>query len=108
MASLKPSVLVKSGVAASLWLCCLVLMAGNCAAAIGDVVAIFRSPGGWPEGLASNGQYLWNADGYGGRIYVLDPSDGSIVRDYPCPGSFPEGLAFANGYLYNCRTGIRV
>ncbi|MBN2053546.1 glutaminyl-peptide cyclotransferase [bacterium] len=74
----------------------------RCRAALGDVVQSFPSPGSWPEGLAWDGCYLWNADGYGCAIYVLEPSTGAVVRSYPSPGSFPEGLAFADGYLYNC------
>lgn len=70
--------------------------------AVGDVVQQFPSPGTWPEGLAWDGRYLWNADGYGRRIYKLNPADGSIVASYDSPGTFPEGLVFAQGYLYNC------
>src|SRR5690606_30550369 len=46
-----------------------------------------------PAGLAWDGETLWHADYRAGRIFGLDPRDGSVRRSLYCPGNL-SGLAW--------------
>lgn len=59
----------------------------------------FSAPGAGPAGLAWNGETLWHADFCDGRIYALDPQDGSIRRTIYCPGNL-SGLAWDGRSLW--------
>jgi hypothetical protein len=66
----------------------------------GTVVHSFDSPGSWPNGLAYDGRYLWNADAYTHKIYKLDMS-GNVIASFDSPGYNPRGLAYDGTYLWN-------
>ncbi|MCP8323651.1 MAG: Ig-like domain-containing protein [Candidatus Methylarchaceae archaeon HK02M2] len=44
-----------------------------------DIVESFDPPGEDPDGLAWDGNYLWNADNEDHKIYKLNPSTGEVV-----------------------------
>ncbi len=76
----------------------------------GKVVHTIESPAYWPSGLAWDGQYLWNSDVKGlipegdeyheGRIYKIDPKDGTILKTLPAPTPSPMGLAWDGQYMW--------
>ncbi|MBD3402016.1 transglutaminase [candidate division GN15 bacterium] len=47
-----------------------------------------------PQGLAFDGQYLWNADRHSDMLYKVDPTDGDVLDSLPTPGYVPRGLAW--------------
>ncbi len=55
----------------------------------------------WPEGLAWDGEYLWNASEVYDDIYKLDPSTGLVVDWFPSPDRGSIGLAWDGEYLWN-------
>ena len=66
-----------------------------------NIVQSFDSPGDHPEGLAWDGQYLWNADySLGGMIYKLTTT-GHVVSNFSSPGANPRGLAWDGKYLWH-------
>jgi hypothetical protein len=67
-----------------------------------DVVVIdfFDSPGQYPQGLAFDGNFLWNTDEWDEKIYKLDTM-GNIVDSCGSPSIGPAGLAFDGTYLWN-------
>jgi hypothetical protein len=54
------------------------------------------------DGLTYDGAYLWEADGYGGGIYKLDPSDCSVISSIPSPDKYPSDLAWDGDHLWLC------
>lgn len=81
------------------------------------IVQSFDSPYSNPEGLAWDGQYLWNSDSNEAlmqnvgrfsrnQIYQLDPSDGHVVRSFDPPGIgsgtgyYSSGLTWDGQYLW--------
>ncbi|GAI89875.1 unnamed protein product, partial [marine sediment metagenome] len=60
----------------------------------------FGSPGKLPQGLAWDGEYLWNVDSYEKEIYKIDSSNGDVLQTIPCLVDDPTGLAFGNDYLW--------
>ncbi len=76
----------------------------------GKVIHTIESPAYWPAGLAFDGKYLWNSDTKGqipegdeyhrGRIYKIDPKDGTILSSVPAPTPSPAGLAWDGSYLW--------
>ena len=67
----------------------------------GEIIRSIDAPGNQPGGLTWDGQFLWNADLYDGKIYKLDPSDGSVIKSFDSPGNYPRGLAWDGQYLWN-------
>ena len=53
----------------------------------------FASPASSPFGLAWDGEYLWCAEVFRGRIYKLGPENGSVVLSLELP-FWPSGLTF--------------
>jgi hypothetical protein len=47
-----------------------------------------------------NGPYLWNAD-WDGKIYKLNPAEGSVISWFYSPGDYPMGLTWDGTYLWN-------
>ena len=47
-----------------------------------EILRQFNAPGPEARGLAWDGQYLWCADSYNGKVYQLDPNDGSIISSF--------------------------
>ncbi len=70
------------------------------------VIDSFNAPGWSPEGLAFDGEYLWNADNYWTVIYKIDTS-GNVIDSFDTPGSFPRGLTFDGTYLWLSDSGGR-
>jgi len=76
----------------------------------GKVVHSIESPAYWPSGLAFDGKYLWNSDVKGliprgdeyheGRIFKIDPADGTILNTLAAPTPSPMGLAWDGHYLW--------
>ncbi len=76
----------------------------------GKVVHTIESPAYWPTGLTFDGKYLWNADTKGqipqgdeyhmGKIFKIDPEDGTILSAIPAPTPSPAGLAWDGTYLW--------
>jgi DNA-binding beta-propeller fold protein YncE len=66
----------------------------------GNVIDSFSSPGPYPDGLAWDGKYLWNADRDESRIYKLDTS-GNVIDYIEAPGGSPGGLSFDGTYLWS-------
>ena len=66
-----------------------------------EIIDWFDSPGDNPYGLAWDGNYLWHADStYSGKIYKIDPSDGSVVYSFGSPAYCPAGLTWDGNYLW--------
>lgn len=115
----------------SLFVCCLLFVAGTVSA--GDdmslppfysakpkgndtmearsltppLVTAFAAPDRAMRGLAYDGQYLWAAnsgDGnsmYGSKIYRLDPDSGTVLRAFDGPSDFSCGLAWDGVHLWS-------
>ena len=76
----------------------------------GKVIRYIESPAYWPVGLAFDGKYLWNSDAKGqipqgdeyhnGKIYKIDPEDGTVLKTVPAPTPSPAGLAWDGEYLW--------
>ncbi len=76
----------------------------------GEVLRSIPSPAYWPMGLAFDGKYLWCADAKGmipqgdeyhnGRIFKIDPKDGTILKTVFAPTSAPLGLTWDGKYLW--------
>lgn len=66
----------------------------------GDTVKSFPSPYSCPQGLAYDGEYLWNVDRKSDMIYKIDPKDGSLVDSLPTPGYVPRGLTWDGERLW--------
>ena len=57
----------------------LTILAGSQTGFGQEIVKEFNAPGPEVRGLAWDGQYLWCAEPYSGKIYQLDPSDGQVI-----------------------------
>ncbi len=76
----------------------------------GDIIRSIPSPAYWPMGLTFDGKYLWCADAKGlipqgdeyhdGRIFQIDPKDGTVVKTLFAPTPAPLGLAWDGKYLW--------
>jgi uncharacterized delta-60 repeat protein len=88
---------------------CSFFIVGQAMAAPGDVVHTLPDPLGIPlrGGVEHDGNYLWvstERPPYGdGRVYKIDPSDGSIITSYGQPHITVVGLAYdhVNNVIYN-------
>ncbi|MBN1154358.1 VCBS repeat-containing protein, partial [candidate division KSB1 bacterium] len=65
-----------------------------------DVVHWIPAPGSSTQGLAWDGQYLWNSDISSAMIYQLDPTNGTIIKSFPSPYTYCEGLTWDGTYLW--------
>jgi len=65
-----------------------------------DIIRSFPSPGPSPQGLAWDGEFLWNSDNSTDTIYKLNPSDGSVVSSFDSPGSDSRGLTWDGENLW--------
>lgn len=61
------------------------------------------------EGLAWDGEYLWNVDikggiplseNYDGKVYQIDPENGKVLKTIQAPSSSPRGLTWDGTYLW--------
>lgn len=59
------------------------------------------SPGPQPEGIASDGTYIYVADFLDATISRVDPAAPSATVEFPSPGPHPEGLAWDGTYLWS-------
>ncbi len=50
--------------------------------------------GGIPDGVLSDGTYVWVADFYTNTVIKLQPDDGTILDTFPTMGLYPQYLAF--------------
>ncbi|RKX24818.1 MAG: transglutaminase [Candidatus Zixiibacteriota bacterium] len=66
----------------------------------GDTLKSIRAPFSCPQGLAFDGEHLWNADRRSDMIYEIDPDDGSVVDSLPTPGYVPRGLTWDGQRLW--------
>jgi transglutaminase-like putative cysteine protease len=75
----------------------------------GAVVRTLPAPAYWPEGLAWDGEALWNADvkggiplseNYAGKVYRIDPETGNVLKTIQAPTSTPRGLTWDGEYLW--------
>ena len=69
----------------------------------GSVVNVYTPPAAQHSGyggLTFDGDYLWEADAYGGGIYQLRMSDASVVSTIPCPEDRVEDLAWDGTHLW--------
>lgn len=60
--------------------------------AAGEVISSVTSPPS-PFGLTWDGYALW-VGSYGGTLYRVDPSDGTILHEMPAPGTVASGLGW--------------
>ncbi|MBN2172244.1 MAG: hypothetical protein JW819_13065 [Candidatus Krumholzibacteriota bacterium] len=60
--------------------------------ATGAVLAVIPYAGSSPQGLAYDGQYLWQSDVSGDAIFKMDPTTGAVIEQYPAPGDDPQAL----------------
>jgi len=60
--------------------------------------------GGWINGIAFDGQYLWVGDSYH-KIYKYNPGINTVEEEIPIE-FFPDGMAYVQNYLYICVGGI--
>ncbi len=56
--------------------------------------------GGMPTGLASDGRYLYVADGQKRTVTAFDLSSRRQVRQLPTPGRLPRGMSWHDGSLW--------
>ncbi len=70
------------------------------AAVPGDTVKSFATPFDCPQGLAFDGEYLWNVDRKSDMVYKIKPGNGSVVDSIPTPGYIPRGLAWDGRWLW--------
>ena len=77
---------------------CLVVLLGLAAGARG--ADRIDSPGPQPEGLGSDGTYLYVTDFTTNRVYRFDTDSGDLVSSYPTPGTGPEGLTWDGSHLW--------
>ena len=83
--------------------CCLaliLLLSASVSAVPGDTVKSLPAPSNCPQGLAYDGEYLWNVDRKSDMIYKIDPEDGSVVDSLPAPGYVPRGLTWDGRRLW--------
>ncbi len=69
----------------------------------GHVLAKFNPPTASNNGyggLTWDGSSLWQADGYGGGIYRLNPSNANVLQTIPSPTQYPSDLAFDGHHLW--------
>ncbi|TVT37091.1 PQQ-like beta-propeller repeat protein [Amycolatopsis rhizosphaerae] len=57
------------------------------------------APGAYLCGLTWDGTYLWHSDQQAGRVYALDPDDGTVLHTVACPGVRAD-LTFHGGRLW--------
>lgn len=65
----------------------------------------FSAPGGYVEGLAWDGTYLWAVDNDGGPyetnvVYKLDPVNGTVLNSFGVDAVWIHGLAWDGQYLW--------
>jgi len=60
--------------------------------ATGAVLAVIPYAGGSPQGLAYDGEYLWQSDLSGDAIIKMDATTGAVIAEYPAPGDDPQAL----------------
>lgn len=76
-------------------------------AKVGDILAVIKTPGPCPTGLAFDGENLWVADNFTDKIYKINPETGKILKNFDSPGLHPEGLAWDGKYLWHIDSGER-
>jgi len=76
-------------------------------AKVGDILAVIKTPGPCPTGLAFDGKNLWVADNFTDKIYKINPETGKILKNFDSPGLHPEGLAWDGKYLWHIDSGER-
>ncbi len=74
-------------------------------AAPGDTVMTFTAPYTCPQGLAFDGEYLWNIDRKSDMIYKLDSKSGAVVDSITAPGYIPRGLTWDGSRLWTVDVG---
>lgn len=60
--------------------------------ATGTVLGSIPPAGSSPQGLAFDGEFLWQSDVSGRIIYKLDPATGQVLAQFPAPGDTPQPL----------------
>jgi DNA-binding beta-propeller fold protein YncE len=58
----------------------------------GAVLGSIPPAGTSPQGLAFDGEFLWQSDVGGRMIYKLDPTTGQILAQFAAPGDTPQPL----------------
>ena len=79
-------------------------MTSGPAQAIAPVVRAVPGPGRYMCGLTWTGGYLWHSDQEAGKIYAIDPADGTVAATLDCPQARAD-LTCHDGLL--CQVGGR-
>ncbi|MBI5242997.1 MAG: transglutaminase [Elusimicrobia bacterium] len=66
----------------------------------GIVLKTLETPGFLPSGLAFDGKRLWVSDMEEGKIFQLDPEDGTSLKVIDAPTPKPVGLAWDGKHLW--------
>jgi hypothetical protein len=74
--------------------------AGKSSAIPATVIHQIPSPDTYSNGLAWDGQSLWNCGAFTSMMYELDPSDGTVLTSYDTGIAGLRGLAFGDDHLW--------
>jgi DNA-binding beta-propeller fold protein YncE len=78
----------------------------------GAVLGSIPPAGSSPQGLAFDGESLWQSDVGGRIIYELDPATGLVLAQFPAPGDTPQPLGLgwdgANLWLADSRAPEKI
>lgn len=64
-----------------------------------EVLRSLPAPGAYLCGLTWDGLRLWHSDQRAGRVYALDPDDGTVLHTIPCPGARAD-VTWQDGRLW--------
>jgi hypothetical protein len=78
----------------------MLILAPVASGAPGDTLKSWATPAPCPQGLAFDGEHLWNVDRRTDMIYRLDPDNGEVVDSLPAPGYVPRGLTWDGKRLW--------
>ncbi len=71
----------------------------------GDIIHSIPDPGTYCQGLTWDGDYLWCSEILWGKIYQLDPLDGTVIKSFTAPGTHIEGMTWDGTYLWALDNG---
>jgi glutamine cyclotransferase len=66
----------------------------------GDIVHYIPTQSSYCQGLSWDGTYLWCSEILWGKIYQLNPENGSVIKSFSAPGNYVEGLSWDGTYLW--------